>query len=155
MKLVDIFQALGEEGFQEAMKTVTVSKLKTYQLYESLKTRAGLPKLNVKGMKKAVPRFWERLATGDEELAEDLAQAVLVSNLDLIVAVLDHLEVPHQDGFFDKDFDASEILTGDWQQKAFDHFKADFPHALLVFYLNHLAMETTGAEELFTPAGDK
>ena len=90
-----------------------------------------------------------------EDLAGDLAQAVLVANLDMIVEVLNFLEVPHNDGFFDKDFDATSILTGDWQARAYKEFSGKYPGPLVVFYLNHLAMETTRAETVFTPAGKK
>ena len=150
-----MFQGLGEDGFTEVMRTVTISKLKTYQLYEGLKARARVPKLNVAGLKKAVPRFWERLQQGDEDLAGDLAQAVLVSNLDMIIAVLDHLGIENNDGYFDKGFEADDLLKDDWREKAFEHFKNDYPKPVLTFYLNHLAHETTKAEDLFTPAGAK
>ena len=42
----------------------------------------------------------------DEEFARDLGQVVLVSHLDMIIAVLNALGVPHEDGFFAKDLDA-------------------------------------------------
>lgn len=155
MQVNQIFQALGEQGFDDVFGTLTVTKLKTYKLYETLKARAHLPKLNVAGLKKVRPRFWERLVAGDEDLAGDLAQAVLISNLDMIVEVLDFLEVPHHDGFFEKDFDATEILKDDWRDRAYKNFQGKYPGPLLVFYLNHLAMETTKAEDLFTPADAK
>lgn len=150
----EIFQALGEDGFRQVTGAISISRLKTYQLYETMKARARVPKLNVQNLRKAAPKLWERLAGGDEALADDLAQAVLVSNLDMVVQVLDFLKIPHTDGFFDKDFDASAILPDDWRQKAYDHFKASYPSALLVFYLNHLAWEVTKAQEMFRPAGD-
>lgn len=153
MQLSQILQALGEDGFRQVLGTVTISKLKTYQLYESLKTRGRIAKLNVAGFNKALPRFWERTVEGDDDLAGDLAQAILVSNLDMIIEVLDFLKVPHQDGFFEKDLAADDILTGDWRERAFKHFKKKYPEPVLVFYLNHLAHETTKAEDLFTPAG--
>ncbi len=153
MTLTEIFQSLGEERFRELMKTISISRLKTYQLYESLKTRAHLPKLNTQGLKKVTPKFWERLNEGDEDLAADLAQAILVGKLDLIIDVLDFLGIPHSEGFFEKDLDASETLTGEWQQKAYDEFKDKYPEAMLVFYLNHLAWEVTKDKPLFQPAG--
>jgi len=153
MQVSEIFQALGEDGFREVLGTVTVSKLKTYQLYESLKARARLPKLNVAGLKKAMPRFWERIGEGDDELAGDLAQAVLVSNLDMIIEVLDFLGFQHHEGFFEQDLEAGDILKDGWRERALEHFQNDYPKPLLVFYLNHLAHETTNAEDLFTPAG--
>jgi len=155
MQISEMFRALGEDGFAEVMRTVTISKLKTYKLYENLKARAHLPKLNVAGLKKATPRFFERLDQGDEDLAGDLAQAVLVSNLDMIVAILDHLGLEHRDGYFDKGYEADDVLKEGWRKKTFEHFQNDYPKPLLVFYLNHLAHETTKAEDLFTPAGAK
>ncbi len=153
MQINDIFRALGEAGFREAMGTVSIGRLKTYQLYESLKTRAHLPKLNVQGWRRVTPRFWQRIADGDAELAADVAQAILVSNLDMIIELLNFLGVPHTEGFFDKGLDASEILKGDWRQKAFEEFKDKYRRPLLIFYLNHLALELSKAEELFLPAG--
>lgn len=150
----EIFQALGEDGFRQVAGAISISRLKTYQLYETMKARARVPKLNVQNLRKALPRLWERLTGGDEALADDLAQAVLVSNLDMVVQVLDFLKIPHTDGFFDKDLDASAILSEDWRQKAYDQFKASYPPALVVFYLNHLAWEVTKAQEMFSPAGD-
>ena len=34
MQLTEIFQALGEEGFRETVRTVSIGKLKTYDLFE-------------------------------------------------------------------------------------------------------------------------
>jgi hypothetical protein len=153
MALTEIFQSLGEERFRQLTKSISISRLKTYQLYDSIKTRAHLPKLNTQGLKKATPKFWERLQSGDEDLASDLAQAVLVSNFEMIIEVLDFLGVPHSDGFFDKDFDASEALGEGWQQKAFDNFKDKFAEAVLLFYLNHLSWEVTDEKTMFQPAG--
>ncbi len=71
----------------------------------------------------------------------------------MIIEVLDFLGVPHTDGFFDKDLDASETLGEGWQQKAFDHFKDNYPEAVLLFYLNHLSWEVTEEKTMFQPAG--
>lgn len=152
MERTDIFQSLGEDRFQRLIRTVSIGRLKTYQLYESLKTRARVPKLNVQGLRRATPRLWARLGDGDEDLAADLAQAVLVSNFDMIIEILDFAGVPHQDGFFEKDLDASEILGEGWQEKAYQEFKEKYPEPAVVFYLNHLAYEVTKDTPLFTPA---
>ncbi|MCW5981649.1 MAG: hypothetical protein KIT09_26430 [Bryobacteraceae bacterium] len=152
MKLTDIFLALGENGFREVVRSISIGKLRTYQVYERLKTRAHLPKLNVEGLRKVAPRFWQRISEGDEELAADLAQGVLVSNLEMVVETLDHLGVPHNAGFFEKDLDASNILTEGWQQRAYDELKGKYRGPALVFYLNHLAMEVTKADKPFTPS---
>jgi hypothetical protein len=129
-----------------------MGKLRTYQLFDRVKTRAHLPKLNQEALRKAAPRLWTRLAERDEELAADLSQAVLVSHLDMIIAVLNFLEVPHNDGFFDKNAELASKLSGDWQQRAFDHFKAAHPEAVLLFYVNHLGREVDENCPLFLPA---
>ena len=41
-----------------------------------------------------------------------LAQAILISHLDMIRAVLDHLGIPHEDGFFAKDAEIAEVSEG-------------------------------------------
>lgn len=152
MKLSDAFLAQGEQGFADLLRRVSISRLKTYQLYEPLKVRTHLHKLNSETLRKAAPRLWERLGQGDEDLAADLAQAVLVCHLDMIIATLDLLGVPHQDGFFAKDADVSSYLTEGWQQRAYDALKDRFPPQVLAFYLNHLGIETARAQELFQPA---
>jgi hypothetical protein len=100
-----------------------------------------MAKLNTEHLRKAAPRFWARINEGDEEFAKDFAQAVLVSHLDLIAAVLDFLSSPNQNGFFEKDLDASQYLTEGWSQRTFEKFRGSYPEAVLVFYLNHLAWE--------------
>ena len=64
MKLADLFVALGENGFRELIRTISIGKLRTYQMYERFKTRAHLAKLNVEGLRKATPRFWSRISDG-------------------------------------------------------------------------------------------
>ena len=149
MKTTDLFLASGETGFRELIRAISIGKLRTYQMYERMKTRAHLLKLNVEGLRKVTPRFWERISQGDDDLASDLSQAVLVSNLEMVVATLDFLGVPHNAGFFDKDLDTTGILTEGWQQRAFDHLKDKYSRPLLIFYLNHLAMEVTKADQPF------
>ena len=46
--------------------------------------RSHLAKLNSETLRKAAPRLWARIAEQDEEFATDIAQAVLVSHLDMI-----------------------------------------------------------------------
>ncbi len=152
MKLSDAFLAQGEQGFADLLRRVSISRLKTYQLYEPLKVRTHLHKLNSETLRKAAPRLWERLGQGDEDLASDLAQAVLVCHLDMIIATLDLLGIPHQDGFFAKDADVSSFLTEGWQQRAYDALRDRFPPQVLAFYLNHLGIETGKAQDLFHPA---
>jgi hypothetical protein len=152
MQLTDVFLALGQDAFARLMGSVSIGKLKTYQVYERFKTRCHLAKLNTETLQKAVPRLWTRLAERDEEFAADLAQAVLVSRLDMIAAVLDFLGVPHQDGFFAKDMDAKPYFTEGWERRVLERFRGAFPEAALVFYVNHLGWELGVSTEAFVPS---
>jgi inorganic triphosphatase YgiF len=151
MQLSAIFLGLGEESFSQLLRGVSIGKLKTYQLYDRMKARMHLAKLNSEHIRKAEPRLWARLAENDEDFATDLSQAILVSHLDMIKAVLDDLGVPNQDGFFDKNIDAAKYLTEGWQQKSYDKFKAAYPKPLLLFYINHLDWELAKSENVFQP----
>ena len=152
MQVSDIFAGLGEERFRELLQSISIGKLKTYQLYERVKTRLHVHKLNTEALRKAAAQAWPRIQEHDQEFASELAQAILVSHLDLIVAVLGFLEIPNEDGFFAKDLEAEKYLTEGWPQRVYDHFKEQFPQSLLLFYINHLAVEVQHAEALFTPA---
>lgn len=152
MQLCDVFQTLGESVFSDLLKRVSISRLRTYQIYEHIKVRTHLTKLNSEALRKSAPRLWRRLAEKDEDLAADLSQAILVSNLEMIIAALDYLGIPHQDGFFGKDADLSAHLTEGWQQRAYDELKEKYPPSVVRFYLNHLGVETGAATEMFTPA---
>ncbi|MEJ7607549.1 MAG: hypothetical protein WKF37_15095 [Bryobacteraceae bacterium] len=152
MQLSDIFVALGEPAFQQLIRTVSIGKLKTFQLYERVKLRFHLNKLNSESLRKAAPRLWGRVAEGDQEFATDIAQTVLVSHLDMIKDVLDLVAIPHEDGFFAKDLDASEKLTEGWQDRVFTAFREKYPEVLLVFYINHLDWELTKTERVYQPA---
>jgi len=111
MQLSEIFQGLGEDTFAQLLRAISIGKLKTYQLFDRLKARMHLAKMNSESLRKAEPRFWARLGERDEDFATDLSQAILVSHLDMIKAVLDHLGIPNEDGFFAKDIDGSKYLT--------------------------------------------
>src|SRR5271163_3265743 len=153
MQLSDIFLGLGEETFQQLMRSVSMGRLRTYQLFDRIKTRLHLHKLSSETLRKASPRLWERLKEEkDEDYATDLAQAILVSHLDMIKAVLDHLGIPHEDGFFAKDAEMAGYLKEGWQQDTWDKFHTTFPPAPLLFYINHLAWEIAKAEDVFAPA---
>jgi len=152
MQLSDVYLKLGENGFAQLIQSVSIGKLKTYQLYDSFKASAHLTKLNTESMRNHIPRFWARLAARDEEFAKDLAQTVLVSHLDMIVAILDFLGVPHQGGFFDKNLNAKTYLTEGWAERVFDKFRAVYSEPLLLFYINHLSWELTDQAEPFAPA---
>jgi hypothetical protein len=151
MQLSAIFISLGEQSFTSLLRGISIGKLKTYQLYDRMKARLHLAKLNSENVRKAEPRFWTRLAENDEDFATDLSQAILVSHLDMIKAVLDDLAIPNQEGFFDKDIDGAKYLTEGWQQKTYDKFKDVYPASVLLFYINHLDWEVSKAEKIFQP----
>ena len=152
MTLCDVFLELGEERLRQLVRGISIGKLRTYQLYERFKIRTHLAKLNTENLRAAVPRFWQRLSSQDQEFATDLSQAILIAHMEMIIAVLNFLEVPNQQGFFEKDIDASKYLTEGWQSRAFDRFKADYPEALLLFYINHLGSELGSEPRAFLPA---
>jgi hypothetical protein len=152
MQLCDIFLGLGEGRFEENMRSVSMGRLKTYQLYDRIKARMHVNKLNSETLRKAAPRVWARVVEHDDDFATDLAQAILVSHLDLIKAVLDHLGVPHEDGFFAKDAEVAGHLKDGWREEVWEKFHATFPPAPLLFYINHLAWEIAKAEDVFSPA---
>ena len=141
MPLTDVFLSIGEDGFGSVIHSISIGKLKTYQLYDRFKTRTHLPKLNAENLQKATPRLWARLSEKDEDYAQDLSQAVLISHLDMIVSVLNFLGIPHEDGFFAKDLDATPHLTEGWQERVLEKYKDVYPEPLLRFYIAHLAWE--------------
>ena len=141
MQLSEIFLRLGMENFDQLLRSISLGKLKTYQMFEPFKLRLRLHKLNSETLRHSAPRLWARLSEKDEEYAQDLSQAVLVSHLDMIVAVLNFLGIPHEDGFFAKDLDATPHLTEGWQERVLEKFKDVYPEPLLRFYIAHLAWE--------------
>lgn len=152
MQLCDLFLKLGQDGFGQLVRGVSIGKLKTFQLYESFKASAHLNKVNTESLRKSTPRFWSRLEQRDEDFARDLGQAVLVSQLEMIVAVLDFIGIPHENGFFSKDLDPKPYLGDGWQARTFEKFRSTYPEPLLLFYINHLGWELAGAEEAYVPA---
>src|SRR4051812_42832323 len=153
MQISDIFVALGEPAFEQILRTVSMGKLKTYQLYERVKLRFHMTKLNSETLRKAAPRLFARMTQPpDDEFATDVAQTILVSHLDMIKDVLDFLQIPHEDGFFPKDLDPAGKLTEGWQQRTFEQFREKYPEALLVFYINHLGLELIKMEQVYQPA---
>src|ERR1700736_971843 len=107
MQLSDIFLQLGEENFTNLLRSISMGRLKTYQLFDRVKTILYLNKLNSETLRKAAPRIWARIGERDEEFAAEVAQTILISHLDMIRAVLDHQGIPHEDGFFAKDADVA------------------------------------------------
>jgi hypothetical protein len=152
MQLCDIFLRLGDDNFQQLIRSVSLGRLKTYQLFDRVKTRLYLNKLNSETLRKATPRIWARIGEHDEDFAAELGQAILISHLDMIRAVLDHLGIPHEDGFFAKDADIAKYLKDGWQQETWDKFRVSYPAPALLFYINHLAWEISKAEDVFQPA---
>lgn len=148
----DIFLGLGEPAVAELLRSISLGRLKTYQLFDRLKTRLHVTKLNSETLRKIGPRVWERLQERDDEFATELSQAILISQLDMIKAVLDFLGIPHEEGFFAKDIDGGKQLTDGWQQRTVEHFKGKLPDALLLFYVNHLGLELLKQEQIFAPA---
>jgi hypothetical protein len=152
MQLSETYSALGPESFEKLVRGISIGKLKTYQMYEAFKVRAHLSKVNTELLRKAAPRFWTRItAESDQEFAGELAQAILISHLDMIVATLDFIGVPHENGFFAKDMDAKPYFTEGWEDRVYEKFKAAFPEATLVFYINHLRWELLKSESPYTP----
>ena len=152
MQVSDIFIGLGQPTVAELLRSISLGKLKTFQLYERLKTRLHVTKLNSETLRKIAPRVWDRINERDDEFATELSQAILVCHMDMIQAVLDFLGIPHEEGFFAKDIDGSKYLTEGWQQRTFEHFQGKFPNALLLLYVNHLGWELLKSETLFAPA---
>ena len=143
MDLVEVYQVLGQERCKSLVRTVSISALKTFKVYEAIKVRSRLSRLNRMKLRAAAGKLWQRVADGDEDLARDLSQAVLVSNIPMIVEVLDYLEVEHDgNGFFSKDSDHSDKLSGDWPTRAFAHCKDRFDSDVVLLYINYLGWET-------------
>jgi hypothetical protein len=151
MTLSSVFLELGQDRLSEAVKGISIGKLRTFQLYERFRIRTHLPKVNTELLRKSVPRFWKRLEEHDEEFATDLSQAILISRMDMISKILDSLGIANEEGFFQKDIDAKAQLTDGWQAKVWEQFKADYPEAVLLFYINHLGWEVAGQEQAFLP----
>jgi len=151
MQISEVYAGLGQENFGQLLRTISIGKLRTYKIYEGFKVRAHLHKLNTESIRKSTPRFWERIASGDEDFGKDLAQSVLVSHLDLVIAVLDFLGIPNDDGFFKKDMDPKPYFSEGWEDRVFERFRSVFPEALVIFYINHLRWELLGANEVYRP----
>ncbi len=152
MQLSGIYRELGERTFPELVRSISIGKLKTFQLYDRMKVRLHLPRLNSENLRKASPRFWQRILEDDNEFASELSQAILVSHLDLIIGALGILGIPNEDGFFAKNLDPDPYLTEGWQQRVLDGLRGRFPEPLLAFYINHLAWELGRLSEVFVPA---
>jgi hypothetical protein len=151
MEISEVYRGLGQEAFGQLIRGISIGKLRTYQIYEGFKVRAHLQKVNTEALRKSAPRFWDRIAGGDEEFGRDLAQAILVSHLEMIGQALDFLGVPHENGFFAKDMDPKPYFTEGWEDRVFDKFRAVYSEPLVLFYINHLRWELLGATEPYRP----
>ena len=60
MEISDVYLGMGEEAFDRLVRSVSIGKLKTYQMYEGFKVRAHLPKVNTELLRKSFPSFWAR-----------------------------------------------------------------------------------------------
>ena len=152
MQLSEIFVRLGVDTFADMLKHVSIGKLKTYKLYERLKTRCHLQKLNTESLRKAAPRLLDRIGGGDQELGSEIAQCILICHLGMIIEVLNFLEIPHEDGFFAKDIEIGPYLKDGWQQRVYDEFQTKQPRSVVLLYINHLDWEMAKSETVFNPA---
>ena len=152
MQMCGVFQALGQDVFNQLIRGISIGKLKTYQVYERFKLRTHLVKLNSESLRKAAPKFWSRIESGEEEFATDLSQVFLLSHLDMIVDVLNFLGIPNEQGFFDKDLKPEQYLTEGWQERVYNEFSSKYKREILLFYINHLDWELNKTEQVFLPA---
>ncbi len=152
MQMCGVFTALGPEVFHDLVRGVSIGKLKTYQVYEKFKLRARMTKLNSESLRKAEPRMWARIESGEEDFATDLSQVFLLSHLEMIVQILNYLGIPNDQGFFDKDLKPEQYLTEGWQTRVYNEFKEKHPAKILLFYINHLDWELNKTEQIFLPA---
>jgi len=150
MHIADVYRASGVDGFAQLVRGISIGKLKTYQIYEGFKVRAHLHKLNTESLRKSTPKLWDRVLL-EEDFAKDLAQAILVSHLDMITAILDFLGVPHENGFFAKDLDPKPHFTEGWETRVYEKFRENYPEPVLLFYVNHLRWELLDAPDAYRP----
>lgn len=151
MQVSDIYLGLGQDHFAQLLRHISIGKLKTFQLFDRMKIRMHLPKLNSESLRKAAPRLWSRMEAHEEEFASELAQAILISHLEMIRDVLDALGIPHEEGFFAKDLDPAPYLTHGWQERIYTQFKDKYPQSVLLFYINHLDYELAQDAETREP----
>lgn len=152
MQVTDIYLGLGKERLDDLLRSVSIGRLKTYQLFDRMKMRLHVTKLNSETLRKAAPRIWARVEERDEAFTAELSQAILISHFEMIKDVLDHLAIPHEDGFFSKDTDVAALLKAGWEQSAWEAFREKYGKAPLLFYINHLAWEVANPTEVFVPA---
>lgn len=156
MDLAEVYTALGQEPSARLVRSISVGALRTYGVYKGIKIRSRLRRFNRKRLRAAAPKLWQRVVAGDDGLARDLSQAIFVSNIPLMVEVLDLLEIEHDgSGFLTNDSDHSEQLTPGWERRAYDHLRGRFPKELVLLYINHLGWETDTLDEPFLGPRDE
>jgi hypothetical protein len=142
MHISDLYLSLGQDGLRQLLKSISMGSLRSYNLFERTRIRCHLKKLSSENLRASAPELYRRIEGGEEDLARELGQSILISNLGMIIEALDHLKLPHTDGFFPEDTKVAELLPADWQQKLYNHLTAKHPKEVVLFYINHLAMET-------------
>ncbi len=148
--LSEVFVSLGRPALDDLVRRISLGALRTYQMFDSFKIRTRLGKLNAEHLRKAAPHLWERLEQKDEDLARELAHAVLVSQIAFVVEVLDFLGVSHDgSGFLTKDAALEKQLTEGWQQRVLEAFRDRYPEPLIRLYINHLAWEADKQAPVF------
>ncbi len=152
MTMCEVFLGLGSEQFGQALRAISPGKLKLHQMFDAVRIRLHLSKLNQESLKKAAPKVWARIEANEEDLARDISQAILVCHMDMIIAVLDLTGIPHEDGFFGKDADVKTfVLPKGWQDRAYSELSGKYPPSVLALYLNQLAHEVDENAPLFRP----
>src|SRR5579862_3385268 len=151
MQISDVLLGLGQEDFGALVRSISMGRLKTYQVYEGFKVRAHLHKLNTETLRHSIPKLWARIVERDDDFAKDLAQAILVSHIDMIIAVLDFQGVPHENGFFSKNMDPKPFFAEGWEDRVMEKFRGAFPETFLLFYVNHLRWELLGSSDVYHP----
>ena len=155
MDLVGVFRALGQERCSRLVRSISIGAIRTFKLYEAIKVRSRLRTLNRQKLRAAVPKLWARIDGGDADLAHDLAQAVLVSHIALVVGVLDSLGIEHDgNGFFSKDADHSDKFGPGWPEAALRQFGEGHPPEVVLLYINYLGWETGCLDQPFLGPSD-
>ncbi len=150
----EVYERLGVERSDRLVRSVSIGALKTFKVYKALKIRSQLHTLNRQKLRAASGNLWHRIVRGDADLAHELTQAVLVSNIDFVVEVLDHLGIEHGgNGFLAKEGDYAEQLGAGWERTVFDTFRNRYPEELVLLYINHLGWETATLERPFLGDG--
>ncbi len=150
MELVEVYSALGQERCVRLVQMISIGALRTFGVYQAIKVRSRLHTLSRGKLRAAAPKLWLRITQGDNSLARDLSQGILVSNIPFVVSVLDFLEIEHDgSGFFSKEADHTEHLSPGWPETVYEKFRGNFPEELILLYISHLGWETGTLERPF------